>query len=366
MEDSKIEKPTLEHPFSRQDAKEQDPQQMIFSMLGEITNPSVVISDVIRNRESWRLSGQGLTPAQNKQVFDDYVSGKVQELISTGRMIEFRDAAQELYKRYTSSSLTLQSTRQAYFLKRTTTIWEQMREFTTEFLEYGNGRINLEQQNDPEQTLTILQGEVERTLKILRDKKGGKDRPLQISCSIQIPKEPGESWDREEIRISFDSQGKIEYLYFDELYSHTKYCEVPSDVIDAYENGADLTYSQKRLLKDHLGVNIAVEENSKEVRILPPDLEVKHMQPILIFQHLTDPQLRDKVKASSTDIYKTPLEENYPFRVDYRWHDYGDQQFTIPLDTRKLSNSEVFQLIGSYLEALKYFPRVPKVKKNNQ
>lgn len=76
-------------------------------------------------------------------------------------------------------------------------------------------------------------------------------------------------------------------------------------------------------------------------------------------------ELAEKVKGKSQgDFYanNNSLQVG-PLVVNSRFHDYGETELVINIDTRNLTKEEVFSLIYAYVDALKAFPRVKRVGK---
>lgn len=360
-----------ETEYMKRDLGDKDPRQArIQAMLADVTHPLSVLPVL---REPYERSSEEntytrfQTQEEKEKSINDGANFSLQKLMNMGSMITLRDEAQTLDTEFHNSNVTPDSDKELLYLRRTTELRAKMHQYVRDYLEYKYGWIHIDslQASTPD-IVKQMQAEVERAMQILRDdpehKKGTNAR---AEMTLPIEKRKQYDWDKEEVDVAISDEGKIEMVSFDELYDHLGYCTSLQELAIAYKAGKTLSPSEVKLLADYKYIEPSTDVSSQEGILTLAQSGEKDIpfSPLFAFPYAIPSELAEKVKGQSKgNSYSTGDMDIGPLRINTRLHDYGNMQFVVNLDTRNLTNEEAWQLISTYVDTLKAFPRVQKQK----
>jgi hypothetical protein len=101
---------------------------------------------------------------------------------------------------------------------------------------------------------------------------------------------------------------------------------------------------------------------------LPDNIDPEHfiVSPFTLLPFALRPELIDRMQDHTHNhFYHTSQLEVGRLKLNYRYHDHGESQTNIVTDVRHLTDDEIDEVIATYIEVLKHFPRVERVKKAN-
>jgi hypothetical protein len=224
-----------------------------------------------------------------------------------------------------------------------------MHQYVADYLHYSDGFIHLDLSELPTQdVITKLQEEITKSVAIQLDKK--KSKPIYPKVEVFIPIKKDNEWDSEEVDIYMDQKGNPATVSFREKFAFTSDCELLDQFKIAYKHGEKLSPSQLQLLNESKVGGIKLENVEKVL-----------ISPIGIFPYMLPENFLPKIENKSMgSSYHPGSIEVGPLTMNARLHDYGDMEYVINLDTTDFTKEEVYQLVSTYFDCVKNFPRVPK------
>jgi hypothetical protein len=374
---------------------EDTPAVLTRAYLADVTVPVSVLDQLRANAHerhapSYAYPGMVRMSAPLADVVERDAIHDLKILRSTPTMIGFRDRAQELSERYEQVAPKGYAAADSHFLGQAARLHGQMRAYTGDFLRYKSGGAVVEVNQPTEGVVSSVKQEVAKVLAMRRERdiaepaeteKSGKflgiipRRSLQeVTIRLVDPEAAIEESEanRDWVEFYIDKKGKIQRVSLDERFITPWYCTDVDQLAAAHKAGATLTAAQMKLLESfdlaeptlQSAGTVDIDMQPVIERLHEPSKEGRNVNPLHVFANSLNEAMSKWVKGkSSGHFYAQASSIEGPLQVNARMHDYADMQFMIELDTKSLSNDQVYELVAQYAAAIRAFPRVPRASR---